>query len=458
MSSTITQYSNLINVNFPVPGEDNDSQGFRSNFSNIQTALTVASREISSIQNNAVNLSETNDFGNNVIKRAALQNCSVVVNDVGSVSNNVSVDYALGSYQTFSVDGGSYIFSVVNWPESGQCGSIRLEITPSSPETVSINFGGNVTILSKTPVPIVYNQQTAIIWELWSPDNGSNIYAHELGLPNTTVTGTSIVAHDNVKIGNNKYTVRTDTSATVVTNGYFIQEVGLVPHVTTATIVDYGCSSDISNATTTTRFTVDNIGDIKPGATFWFSSVPGTYTVESVSGNQITTQVFDRASMTSDPLGTAIRFVSTRYNQPTVIHTTAVEPTSAPGNKYDLKGQLFMNSDKLWLAHKDHDTGTNQWLKIPLLNPSTNGNHFESVNFFQKPIVLARYSTAALPTAPTYDGALIYNTTINRPMYCVEAGGTFAWYELCCGTGGTGGGTGSLTISPSVISITLSST
>lgn len=456
MASTITQYSNLINVNFPVPGEDNDSQGFRSNFANIQSALSRAEKEITDVQVNAVNLNETNDFGNNVIKRASLQNSSQVVANIGNVSLFVNVDYSLGSYQTFNVDPGTHTFTITNWPESGQCGSIRLEITPNSPEGVSINFGGNVTILSKTSVPITYNQQSAIVWELWSPDNGINIYAHELGLPNTTVTGTSIVAYDNVKIGDNKYTVRSDTSATVVTTGNFIQEVGLVPHVTTATVVEYGCSNDISSSTTATGFTVNDIGDVKPGAIFWFNSLPQTFTVTSVEGNTITTQVFNRASLTSDPIGTSIRFVSTRYNQPTVLHTTSVNPASATGGKYDLKGQLFMNSDKLWLAHRDHLSGTSQWLKIPLLNPSTNGNVFESVNFFEKPIVLARYTTETLSSAPVYDGALIFNTSINRPMYCVEAAGTYSWLELCCGTGGVG--SSALSISPSAITINLSST
>ena len=150
MSSTITQYSNQININFPVPGEDNDSQGFRTNFARIQSALQVAGQEISDIQLNAVNLSDTNDFGTNIVKRVALQNSSVVVSDEGSVSSTVSVDYSLGSYQRFSVDGGSYTFTVVNWPPSGQCGTVRLEILPTSASSVSINFGGSVTVLSKS--------------------------------------------------------------------------------------------------------------------------------------------------------------------------------------------------------------------------------------------------------------------------------------------------------------------
>lgn len=50
MASTITQYSDLINISFPVPGVDNDSQGFRDNFSNIQSALTRADNEITNLQ------------------------------------------------------------------------------------------------------------------------------------------------------------------------------------------------------------------------------------------------------------------------------------------------------------------------------------------------------------------------------------------------------------------------
>lgn len=50
MASTITNYSNLINVNFPISGADNDSQGFRTNYIEIQAALKVASDEISALQ------------------------------------------------------------------------------------------------------------------------------------------------------------------------------------------------------------------------------------------------------------------------------------------------------------------------------------------------------------------------------------------------------------------------
>ena len=50
MTSSVTNYSSLINTSFPVPGADNDTQGFRDNFGNIAKALTTASMEISDLQ------------------------------------------------------------------------------------------------------------------------------------------------------------------------------------------------------------------------------------------------------------------------------------------------------------------------------------------------------------------------------------------------------------------------
>jgi hypothetical protein len=138
VSSTVTNYSNQINVNFPVAGEDNDSQGFRSNFSRIQNAFLSASKEITELQIGSVNLNAQNDFSNNVIKRAAVQGGSEVVNDAGTFDGTtatITVNYAEGSYQQFSVDPAAYVFTVNNWPPSGKLGTIRLEITPTSAST-----------------------------------------------------------------------------------------------------------------------------------------------------------------------------------------------------------------------------------------------------------------------------------------------------------------------------------
>jgi hypothetical protein len=51
MASTITNLINTIDVTFPVAGQDNDSQGFRNNFSIIQQSLLATEGEIENIQN-----------------------------------------------------------------------------------------------------------------------------------------------------------------------------------------------------------------------------------------------------------------------------------------------------------------------------------------------------------------------------------------------------------------------
>ena len=181
MSSTITNYSSLINTNFPVAGQDNDSQGFRSNFASIHSALSIASDEVSALQLNAVKLSATNDFGNNIIKRATLQNTNIVVNDVGSVSATVvNIDYSVGSYQTMAVAPGSHTFTIGNWPPAGNCGTIRVDMRPTSTATTTINFGSIDFISTGTILPKSYNQLSPIVWELWSPDAGTTVFVKEM--------------------------------------------------------------------------------------------------------------------------------------------------------------------------------------------------------------------------------------------------------------------------------------
>jgi hypothetical protein len=52
----VTQYINNIDPTFPAPGKDNNSQGFRSNFSNIQQALSSLNQNINSIAATTVNV------------------------------------------------------------------------------------------------------------------------------------------------------------------------------------------------------------------------------------------------------------------------------------------------------------------------------------------------------------------------------------------------------------------
>ena len=57
---------NNINGNYPVAGQDNDSQGFRDNFTNISNNFSFAATEITDLQNRMTNVQSTVATNGNV--------------------------------------------------------------------------------------------------------------------------------------------------------------------------------------------------------------------------------------------------------------------------------------------------------------------------------------------------------------------------------------------------------
>lgn len=69
--------TNGINVNYPVPGQNNSSQGFRDNFGQIRTNLNTAATEITDLQNKVVlKAALDNSVLNNDMANVQISNCS----------------------------------------------------------------------------------------------------------------------------------------------------------------------------------------------------------------------------------------------------------------------------------------------------------------------------------------------------------------------------------------------
>ena len=60
MASNIDDTS--IDATYPIAGQDNDSQGFRNNFSTVKNNFTAAKSEIEDLQTNTAKLNATNDL------------------------------------------------------------------------------------------------------------------------------------------------------------------------------------------------------------------------------------------------------------------------------------------------------------------------------------------------------------------------------------------------------------
>ena len=189
MSSTVTNYSQNINTTYPVPGVDNDTQGFRDNFSNIKNALTIAANELSSLQSNTAKLNTNNDFNYNEIYRAALIGTGFYSPNVTSVSSSTTVNFLQGSYQKFSVSG-DISFNVSNWPSNTVLGQVRLELyNATSSTSASVTFDGNGGTLKKeASLTLPYTLDTStwtnpVVLDLWSSDGGNTIFLKSVGGP-----------------------------------------------------------------------------------------------------------------------------------------------------------------------------------------------------------------------------------------------------------------------------------
>jgi hypothetical protein len=153
--------TNGIDVNYPVPGQNNSSQGFRDNFAQIRTNLNIASGEITDLQNKAVlksalaNTTLNNDMANTLISNAAIRSFRHTTYNLGNaISGTVLIDVSRADVQYGSVVGNT-TFQFGGWAPTNTENSLTLRLTfanssavvslPS--ECVSSNNNFGVTLL-----------------------------------------------------------------------------------------------------------------------------------------------------------------------------------------------------------------------------------------------------------------------------------------------------------------------
>ena len=134
MTSQINYAS--ITTTYPVAGIDNDSQGFRDNFTAISAGLAIAKTEITALQTNAVlvagltsGTATTNNMLGSTIYNGLYNSFYGVYFDGGSVSSSANIDLNNGPVQKFTLTG-TPTLTFTNWPASGQAGYVKVHIVP----------------------------------------------------------------------------------------------------------------------------------------------------------------------------------------------------------------------------------------------------------------------------------------------------------------------------------------
>tara|TARA_X000001316_G_C917405_1_gene31629 strand:+ start:288 stop:875 length:588 start_codon:yes stop_codon:yes gene_type:complete len=100
---------------FPVAGQDNDSQGFRDNFSQIKTQLTTAGTEITALQTNSAVTNADTDFNGHDQSELVLKDWGQKVVAKGAVSGSVACSFADGNVTTATTSG-NLTLTFTNFP------------------------------------------------------------------------------------------------------------------------------------------------------------------------------------------------------------------------------------------------------------------------------------------------------------------------------------------------------
>ena len=145
MSSQID--SQNIDRAFPVAGQDNNSQGFRDNFTAIQQNFEFAKAELEDLQSKALLKSAlegstlNNDLGGSNISNGNYTNFHGTSYSQ-TVSTSANIDVLNGSLQTFTLTDDT-VFTFTNWPDSGNYAVVRAHFVSNGS---IINVGNDVEI------------------------------------------------------------------------------------------------------------------------------------------------------------------------------------------------------------------------------------------------------------------------------------------------------------------------
>ena len=201
MASSIN--TNNIDGTFPVAGQDNSSQGFRDNFTNLKTNLGYAKTEVEDLQSKVVLKSPLtgttldNDMDGNEIYNVELNRIALKKNSISATTGTLTINWQNGAYQTVTTSG-SITLGFQNFPATGKYAELDFMITVANtsheltlPAAVSHGLDG---IPGMTGQVIKFGATGNYLFRFSTDDNGTTITVKLMAGPvvaKQTVTGTA---------------------------------------------------------------------------------------------------------------------------------------------------------------------------------------------------------------------------------------------------------------------------
>jgi len=160
---------NNIDGNYPVAGVSNNTQGMRDNFTNIKQNFQYSEDEINDLQSKVLlkaaltGTTLDNNLGNNLVYNAQVQGISGTFVQIANTSGSITLDASAGPLQSIVMAGNISLGFIANtWPTAGAAGKIRLQVTGTSGQTITLpsavsngltgvqGISGNVITLAAT--------------------------------------------------------------------------------------------------------------------------------------------------------------------------------------------------------------------------------------------------------------------------------------------------------------------
>jgi len=321
---------NNIDGNYPIAGVSNNTQGMRDNFTNIKQNFQYAETEIDDLQSKAVLKSALtgttldNNLGNNLVYNAQVQGISGTFVQIANTSGSITLDASAGPLQSIVMASNiSLGFTANTWPTAGAAGKIRLQITGTSGQTITLpsavtngltgvqGISGNVITLAATGT---YQ------FDFSTTDGGSTITFFDLNRPLSYYTNP-------VTIAANTVSTSSTTGALTVTGG-----TGIGGNLNIGgNLKTYTSSGNVAFSALTTGFVTLNaptVGANTAGALNIVGSTGGAYQPIYSAGGMlhITGNDGQSARVSVDSFGTSVQsaFVQ-RLARGTAAAPTAVQ-------------------------------------------------------------------------------------------------------------------------------------
>lgn len=196
----------IIDGTYPVAGQDNSSQGFRDNFTNIKNNFESAYDEITDLQNKVLLASPlsggtfNNNMQGNLITNAQMQGMREKYFNIGAaVSGTVNVDFNVGTFQTMTIAGSTTIGSFTGFSSaSGSYARVILQVivtntayTLTMPTSVTKAY--DIAGYNTSSRVLTFDSPGTYTYEVGTLDGGTNFWLLDLTNNKTRVMGGNLV-------------------------------------------------------------------------------------------------------------------------------------------------------------------------------------------------------------------------------------------------------------------------